>query len=245
MLDPDAVPIAFGWRDGADHWLDVPGAGTFGFRPGGGEIAAYPAAAAAAVHDAYLNLALPLALQVSGLEVLHASSVEGPHGVVGFCGLSGTGKTTTAYALSRRGHRLWGDDAIALEPAATGSVLAHPLPFRANLRAPTLAAFADDGGAVPEGEGGDPAALAALVVLERVDAPSFAGVTRLEAKEALPALLPHSFRFDLTDLDLRRATVRRYLSVVAAVPVLRARFVPSFDRLDPFLDELEASLAAR
>ena len=244
MLDPDGTPVALGWRDGTDYWLEVPGVAVFGFRPGGDEIAAYALSDADAVHDAYLNLALPVALQVSGREVLHASSIERPEGIVGFCGLSGTGKTTTAYALSRRGHRLWGDDAIVLEPSPAGAVFAHPLPFRANLRAETVAAFASGEAPAPEGSGGEPAPLAALVVLERAGDAAGAGVERLEAKEALPALLPHCFRFDLTDRELRRATVRRYLSIVAAVPVLRASFVPSFDRLDAFLDELEAALAA-
>ena len=216
---------------------------TYGFRPGGDEISAFPAAGPEAVRDAYLTLALPVALHVSGLEVLHASSIATPRGIVGFCGLSGTGKTTTAYALSRRGHRLWGDDAIVLEPApAGGAVVAHPLPFSANLREPTRAALGDSGDA--SGEAGDPEPLAALVLLQRVGDVAAAGITRLGAKEALPALLPHSFRFDLSGLELRRATVQRYLTIVAAVPVLRACFVPSFERLDRFLDEMESALAA-
>lgn len=243
LLDPDGNAVAYGWRDEPDYWLDVPGVALLGFRPGGGEIVARPQAPEADVEDAYRNLALPLALHVSGYEVLHASGVRTTAGVVGFCGLSGTGKTTTAFALSRRGHPLWSDDAVVLEPHG-GRVFAHPLPFRGNLRPQTREALGLAEEVAPQGEAGDPEPLAALVILERVAGADAAGVERLGAKAALPALLPHSFRFDLTALESRRDTVRRYLAVVAAVPVLRARFVPSFATLDDLLDRLEAALAA-
>lgn len=242
LHDPDGGVTAYGWRAGARHWLDVPDVGVFGLAPGAEDILCHSAGSEEEVQDAYWTLALPLALQLSGLEVLHASGIRMPRGVVGFCAFSGTGKTTTAMALARRGYESWADDAVVMEPQG-GRVLAHPLPFRANVRAATREAFGLGAADGPAGAGGDPAPLVALVVLERVQHAAPAAVERLDPKAALPALLPHSFRFDLTDIELRRQTVGRYLAIVAAVPVLHVRFVPSFDTLDALLDEIEVALA--
>jgi hypothetical protein len=235
--------VAYGWTAGARYWIEVPEVATFGLLPGDQEILCHASGGADTVEDAFWTLAVPLALQLNGLEVLHASGIRTSTGVVGFCGFSGTGKTTTAYGLARRGYALWADDAVVMEPTTGGPILAHPLPFRFNLRAQTRDAFGLGDATAPAGEATGPAPLAALVVLERVEDPSQASVERLDPKTALPALLPHSFRFDLTDLELRRATVGRYLAIVAAVPVVRARFVPSFATLDRLLDDLESAIA--
>ena len=58
--------------------------------------------------DAYQSIVLPLVLQDSGWEALHASAVVMPVGVVAFPALSGVGKTTTALGLARRGFKLGG-----------------------------------------------------------------------------------------------------------------------------------------
>ena len=242
--DPDGGIVAYGWREGDSYWLEAPGAAIFAFTAGGGGVRAHALGPAEAVIDAFQSLALPMALQVSGFDVLHASAVAGQAGVVGFCGFSGTGKTTTALALSRRpGYALFSDDVIVLENDH-GAVFAHPLPFSSNVRPRTREVLGMGDAPPPTGEAGDPVPAAALVVLERVAEPGEASVRRLGAKEALPALVPHGFRFDATDIETRREFVRRYLALVASVPVLLARFVPSWETLDLFLDEIEAEVAA-
>jgi hypothetical protein len=56
---------------------------------------------------------------------VHASGVVNSRGMaLMFAGASGTGKSTLAYALARRGWRVLGDDGVVLEPLAD-SVLAH------------------------------------------------------------------------------------------------------------------------
>src|SRR5919204_5174128 len=70
---------------------------------------------AAVVEDAYRRMVAPMVLQVRGLEILHSSAALVGGRVAAFCGTSESGKSTMAYAFSRRGHHLWADDAVAFE----------------------------------------------------------------------------------------------------------------------------------
>ncbi len=67
------------------------------------------------IEDTYRRGVLPLVLQLRGHEVLHASAVSTASGLLVLCGVSGTGKSTFAYGLSRRGYPLWADDAVVLD----------------------------------------------------------------------------------------------------------------------------------
>lgn len=60
---------------------------------------------------------LPFAAVLQGLEVLHASAVAIDGGAVAFGGHSGSGKTSLALALCRRGADFLTDDVLALERA--------------------------------------------------------------------------------------------------------------------------------
>lgn len=243
--DPDGRPVAYGWVDGDEHWLEVPGAATFRYLPGDTEIVAIPDSAAAEelVEDAYLNLALPLAIQLCGLEALHASAALLAGGVVAFCALSGTGKTTVACGLWARGHGPWADDALIFE-TGNDSVLTHRIPFQANVRPETRAALGIDAADFVESRWpGESAPLAAVVLLERD--PGVSGATELAplaGADALRALEPHAHRFNLGDLERKRRTMQAYLRLTARVPILRARFAPGFDHLGSVLDDLERSI---
>jgi hypothetical protein len=243
--DPDGRPVAFGWVDGDEHWLEVPGAATFRYLPGHPEIVAIPDAAGGnrLVEDAYLNLALPLAYQLSGLEALHASGARLAHGVVAFCARSGTGKTTVACGLWKRGHGRWADDAVVFK-ADDDPVVTYRIPFLANVRAETRAALdIDEVEAHEPGWSRESAPLAAVVLLER-DPSGCPGVkaVRLPIAAALRELEPHAHRFNLGDLERKRRTMQAYLRLTARVPVLRARFAPGFDRFESVLDDLERAI---
>jgi hypothetical protein len=67
-----------------------------------------------------------------GFELLHASAVDTPAGVIAFVAASGGGKSTMAAEYLRRGHRLFSDDMVALEERG-GEVVAHPGPRVMNL----------------------------------------------------------------------------------------------------------------
>ncbi|HEX6688746.1 MAG TPA: hypothetical protein VF085_08785 [Solirubrobacterales bacterium] len=72
-----------------------------------------------------LGRVLPNVSLAYGREALHAGAVESPHGVVALAAPSGTGKSTLATELVRRGWPLCSDDVLVLETAG-GEVLAHP-----------------------------------------------------------------------------------------------------------------------
>src|SRR6266851_3250608 len=114
---------------GEEYWMHLPGLASFRFSCCGDEIAAAVTGSVREelVLDAYQRKVLPLALQVCGREVLHASAVRSPGGVMALCGISETGKSTIAFGLSRRGFPLWADDAVAFDVSEHGS-LAISLP---------------------------------------------------------------------------------------------------------------------
>ena len=115
--------------------LHLPGLAYFRFLAGDAEIEARPErhVSADAVTEAFHRVALPMALQASTYEVLHASAGANARGVHVLCGASRSGKSTIAYALSCRGFRVWADDAVAFI-AESGRATAFPLPFTLRLR---------------------------------------------------------------------------------------------------------------
>jgi hypothetical protein len=79
-----------------------------------------------------LDTVLWSASLLSGIELLHASAVQGTAGVAAFAGFSGSGKTSLAVELVRRGGALFSDDILALPPRA-GELQAHPGPALMNV----------------------------------------------------------------------------------------------------------------
>lgn len=69
--------------------------------------------------------ALPFAAVLNGLEVLHASAVTIGKGAVAFVGWSGSGKTSLALALCRRGAGFLTDDVLAVERMGD-KLIGHP-----------------------------------------------------------------------------------------------------------------------
>jgi hypothetical protein len=220
--------------------VHVVGIGAFSFTPDGDEVLAHPlpAATTGLVADTFRRTVVPLALQARGHEVLHASAVRFASGVAAICAVSGTGKSTVAYALARRGPPLWADDAVCFEATAQG-VRAVPLAFSARLRPASADHFGAPGG-------GDvvmpaPAPLAAVVLLARA-ADGEPRVERLAAAEAFPETLTHGYSYRPDDPERTGRMVEAYLALVDAVPVYRLTFAPGLERLDAMLDVIEAAL---
>jgi hypothetical protein len=239
--DGAGAVVALGQTIGDEHWVHVPGRGAYSFRRKAGGVTAVPEPGTEGhlVEDTFRRIILPLALQAQGHEVLHASAVRTPAGVVALCAVAGTGKSTLACALSRRGHRLWADDAVCLE-FAERSVHVRPLPFTLRLR-PASAAFF--GGAPRQGAVRVPdetVPLAAIFVLERAESGP-PEVERLPATSAFRDVLTHAYCFDINDRARNEAMVQHYLELVDRVPVFGVRFSDGLDRLDNTLDAIEAA----
>jgi hypothetical protein len=248
--DEQGISLASCYSLDGQRRVDIPGVARFDFGARSETVTACPDGLVRprVIEETYCRSILPIVLQARGTEVLHASGVQ-IGGVVALCGTSGIGKSTTAFALSRRGHRLWADDAVAIDLSGP-SVGALPLPFEMRLR-PRAAAFfgvepqaagaASAAGAIDQA-GRGPAPLTALCVLSRGEEEHRGcgvRIERLRPATALPALLAHAYCFSLEDRDLKRAMVQHYMELAARVPVFALRFQPGLERLPLILDEIE------
>jgi hypothetical protein len=97
--------LLFGYGDSARYLLD----------PKGEKMLCAPAEVASlSWQRVLLSRVLPVVAIARGYEALHAAAVETPAGVVAIVGASGAGKSTLAAEMLRRGHRLFGDDVLAI-----------------------------------------------------------------------------------------------------------------------------------
>ncbi len=247
--DHEGVVCAYGYTVCGEHWMYLPGLASFCLDSRSEEVmaVAVPPARPELILNAYCRGVLPMALQARGTEVLHASAVWSPQGVVAFCGASGTGKSTIAFGLSRRGYCVWADDAVAFEASGT-SIKALPLPFEIRLR-PAVASFLDDDRTAAETSSGwqstervdvEPAPLAALYVIKRTaSVGSGVSIERLRPSSAFAALLPHAYCFSLENLERKRRMMEHYLDLTARVPVFEIRFESGLEKLPAILDAIE------
>jgi len=226
--------------------MHLPGVASYRFRPGGSEVTAIrdPSAGSQLIVSGYERTILPMAVQLAGREVLHASAVLTAQGVVAFCAVSTTGKSTIADAFSRRGYGVWADDAVAFD-AAESSVTPIALPFQNQLRprsrldesratAPALSARP-----APQADIGP---LCAVCVLERAngrEASDAVGLRRLPPAEAFPAVLAHAYCYSLDDVERNRRMIDHYLDLSARVPVFSVIFRAGLEHLPAVLEEIE------
>jgi hypothetical protein len=229
-----------GYGHAGERWLHVPGVATFSFDPSGMVAVAREDVALDKIRDAHRRLVLPLALQALGQEVLHASAVEFEAGAVVFCGASGTGKSTVAYAFARRGHPPCADDAVAVD-LGRGAPELVPLPFALKLRPASAVHYDQEAGPLEVQHPVAARRLAAICMLQRGN--GAAGVRRLGRAEAFPSLLAHAYCFGSKDEARTRRMLEHYLSLASQVPVLRVRPASGLDALAGTLDEIQAAVA--
>jgi hypothetical protein len=241
--DHDGAVCAYGHTAGDRRWVHVSGVGAFGFTARGTQVRAVPLASASRelVIDTFRRTVLPLAIQARGDEVLHASAVRTGAGVVAVCAVSGTGKSTLAYALSRRGHVLWADDAVCFD-ASVDPIRAMPLPFAIRLRPESVAHFGFNGNRTVERPLAAP--LAATIVLERLEPGAAARLDRLSPTEAFPATLTHGYCFTIHDRERSGHMLDSYMELASRVPVFRLSFPAGLEQLDSMTDLIEDALPA-
>ena len=75
----------------------------------------------------------PIVLQALGWQALHAGAALTSEGALLFCGRSGAGKSTTAYALGQMGWTQVADDQVVWQ-LHDGRPKVQPLPFKPRLR---------------------------------------------------------------------------------------------------------------
>jgi hypothetical protein len=245
-------PCAYGHTVAGRHWMHWPRLASYSFDDDGGEIVAYRSAAASpdVIVDTFHRMVLPLALQRRGYEALHASAATITGRVVAFCAISGTGKSTLAYALHRAGHTQWSDDVVVFEVGASG-ITAVPLPFDVRLLPETATQFAGPQAPRQMEPVGAAASqrrpLGAVCILARRGRQEFGpevGVQRLAGSKALAAVLEHAHCFNLTDPARKKAMLQHYLDMVERIPVFEVRFRPGLDRLPAVVSALTAALSS-
>jgi hypothetical protein len=249
--DHDGTVAAFGHTTDDQRWMHLPNVASFRFCDAEDEIVAeaFPDTDRNLIVDAFYRSIVPMALQARGREVLHASAVKMPPGVVALCAVSHTGKSTIAFGLGQRGYPLWADDALCFE-AADDQVNAIPLPFKIRLRTQSAAFF----GCASEPDNSpwediDPTAtqsipLAAVCVLKRLPAqhPSVVEVEALSSAHAFAAVLAHAYCFSLQDIEHKRRMMQHYLELITRVPVFEVRFQAGLEHLDAILDAIERAV---
>lgn len=229
------------------YWMHFPRVASYSFGCEG-EVAVHPCPGVSQelIADRFRRTVLPLALQVRGQEVLHASAVETATGVVGLCAPSMTGKSTLAYSLQARGYPLWADDALAFE--VVQGARAHPLPFRIRLRRASAAHFGVvSGKARWQGEmqvRAQPRPLEAIFVLARaaLRQGSVVELEELPAARAFDALLAHAYYFSLEQTDTKKRMIGHYLKLAACVPVYQVRFKRGLEHLPTTVSALQEVL---
>ncbi|MGB4572500.1 MAG: hypothetical protein WBH97_06720 [Rectinemataceae bacterium] len=114
-------------ESGDDIQMEVPWAGRYRVRGDSRiDVEPKPAADEQIVGLYITGLVLSFLLRRHSFLTLHGSAVTGPHGAFAFLGDRGSGKSTTAAALTHAGYDILCDDVI---PVATGPVVFPGIPF--------------------------------------------------------------------------------------------------------------------
>lgn len=245
--DADGTLAAVGLRSGTEYCFDLAGVGHFQFDPASKAVRVSPIRDVAdhTLSDAFLRTIVPLYLQVCGFEVLHASAFETAAGIVALCGVKETGKSTIAYALSRRGYPIWADDAVVFH-AHEREALAFQLPFRTRLRPASANFFGVEPRLTTERVSStrcEARRLLAVCVMERVpgrSAGSAAEVQRLNGATAFAAALAHGYCFSLRDAVRKQTMMTNYIALASSVPIFSVRYATGLEHLSEILESLEA-----
>ena len=212
---------------------------TFAFSEGATDVRAWPEPDVPddRVVDVFQRVVQPIVLQAIGCQALHASAVAGAGGVLAFCGVGHSGKSTVAYALGQRGYRQLADDALVLS-VSVNRVTVRPLPFAPSLRSASSLHFhgcgftAGSAVSVPRSTA-DALPLKAVFILRQDSELAAPAVPdRLNPVQAFSALLTHAHCFDESSPAHTRRLAEDYLTVAGDVPVMTLTYPPRFGQIE-------------
>jgi hypothetical protein len=222
---------------GHDRWLDWYDVGLLAFNDRSPVVRVWPVRgmtleSARAEFDRMLR---PIVLQALGWQALHAGAALTSEGALLFCGRSGAGKSTTAYALGQMGWTQLADDQVVWQ-LHDGRPKVQALPFQPRLRPLSHAHLGDKSSPRspwPTSQGLIP--MAAIYLLEQRTGGAPVSISRVAPAQAFSALLPHAHCFDLSDVEATRVFTDDYLTLASEVPVFKVRYAPDLDRLPELL----------
>ena len=240
---------AYGYESNGDYWLHFPYIASYRIGRTTNRISAYPEpwSNRNRIQDIYTRIVQPIALHTRGTQVLHASAVFTDYGVAAFCAMSGTGKSTIAYALSQRGYEQWADDALPFEVTG-GSAHALPFEFKRRIDSDAKNYLGSDSSIVKHHqEDARPVPISVLFVLHRKndgEGREFQ-VQQLSESQAFRSVLLHAHFFNLTSKEPTKHMVSTYMKLTSLVPVFEIHFQPDFEKLPILLDQIERTLRQR
>ncbi|MER8413785.1 serine kinase [Mesorhizobium sp. M1342] len=207
-----------------------------------------------------LGPVMALLLHRRGLLVLHASAIAAAGKSAIFMGDKGAGKSTTASAMIRAGHRLLTDDVVALDLANPSEPMTVPGFPQIKLAADAAAAISLGGAEVrPQvhpaidkmqhrlnGDfSGDKVPATRIYILERGER---ADITPLPAITALPAIIKFSYvtRFGRAALpdDFAAAHLQQCSWIANHIGVYRLKVPTGLDRIGEAVELIEKDLSA-
>ncbi len=247
--DVFGVVCAHSYVNQTGNWLRWPGLVSFHCTENG-TIEAFPdkPVAESVLRDLWRRTAEPLLLQALGWETLHASAVLTASGAFAFCGERQAGKSTLAYALSRRGYPQYADDTVVLQ-VESREIRALDRPFGVRLRSEPAAFFGfqpdrhhfQDVVPIPPGsERASTTPLAAICVLRQAPIAATA-MNRMPPAAAMDAVVRNAHCFN-PDEQGRKRLLKNYLRVTATVPVYELLFSTGLEHLGSVLECVEAAM---
>lgn len=193
--------------------------------------------------------ALPRWLALRGTIVLHATAAQLDIGTnsggVAFIGPSGIGKSTMLAALLNRGGSIIADDALVLEPDATGALQAIPTYSATRLWGDSHRYFGgvssqahamSSGKSLVEVRGSSKAAMPLLAVVELAVGDTIE-VTRHGPSSAVGRIISANFLGEHNGLS-SSALLERALAVACCVPVATLRYPRRFETTESTVDVL-------
>jgi hypothetical protein len=252
-VDPwlDQAGRAYAWSHskGCAHWIFWNQIARFDFDNNSPFVTvhALPSAGHELLNEIYLEHILPLVLTTRGFEVIHASAIRSPGGVLAFAAFTGTGKSSTAYALHSRGFPLWADDAVVFQ-IEQGEVFSTPIPFNIRLFPDMLSSIENSLFTGQAEKNIDPhrfqerLPLVGIYLLERKETwndPRPIQITRLSLEAAFTRLLPHAYAFEQHNPERTQSLAASYLGLVSRIPVCQLSYSSNREALPEFITALE------
>lgn len=236
--DGDGLELARAFTAGSRRWIDWPGVGVFEL-DASTRVNAWPARGvpAAVVTDTFARAVQPVLLQSLGYQALHASAVAKAGDVLVLCGVSGSGKSTCAYALRERGWRQIADDSVVFRIDGP-SARAFPLPFTPRLRKPSAHHLNAANGSQPGASTTERLRIRRIFLLHQDPnrAPADPSVTPLPPAQAFCRVLAHAHCFDGSNRTETARVVTDYVSLVERAEVVALTYRPGLAQLPALLD---------
>jgi len=224
------------------RWLDWFETGVLAFTDRSPRVQVWPASGVTLddVEAEFERMLRSIVLQAQGWQALHAGAALTPDGAVLFCGPTGSGKSTTAYAFGQIGWRQLADDQVVWRFDGRRARMLQ-LPFTPVL--PPISQVHLAGPAAPlRHSGGDGLIpiVAIYVLHQRTGRDRPAAISRIPPARAFSQLLPYAHCFDVK-VEATRSFTGDYLTLAHDVPVFTLAYSPDLERLPELMHAIVSS----